>query len=133
VSKNHREIVDFLLKAYPDALLVYLFGSRANNSHNEGSDWDVAVLTSCQLDKLLRWERAQELAAVLNQDVDLIDLYSASTVLQKQIIDTGVLLFERGNEAANFDMKVLSMYARLEESRTDLIEHFVGGISNASK
>lgn len=133
MSKEQRIVVDFLMKALPNTNLVYLFGSRVDDSHSENSDWDIALLSDNELDNVQRWEIAQALAAKLNTDVDLIDLYCASTVMQKQIIDTGVLLFERANEAAKFDMKVLSMYARLEDSRAQLVEDFVKEVKNASK
>jgi len=133
VCKEQRIVVDFLLEALPAISLIYLFGSRVDSSHSENSDWDIAVLSQGELANIERWEIAQALAAELNADVDLIDLYCASTVMQKQIIDTGTLLFEKENASAKFDMKVLSMYARLEDSRADLIEVFVKGVKNAGK
>lgn len=133
VFKEHQIIVDMLITEYPSISLIYLFGSRASNSHNVNSDWDIAILTGSELDNVQRWEQAQELAEKLNSDVDLIDLYTASTVLQKQVLDNGVLLFQRDNASDVFDMKVLSMYARLQESRTELVDSFVEGLKNAGK
>ena len=131
--KEHQAIVELLLIKYPDIKLIYLFGSRASNTFGATSDWDIAVLADAELDNLQRWEQAQELALRLNADVDLIDLYTASTVMQKQVIDSGALLYERDGAADSFDMKVLSMYARLQESRAVLIESFVKGVKDAGK
>lgn len=44
-------------------------------------------------DKYILFIAAQELAAQIGQDVDLIDLGSASTVFQAQIVHTGKIIY----------------------------------------
>jgi predicted nucleotidyltransferase len=109
-----------------DIKLIYLFGSRAQGVHLNSSDWDVAILCAEPIENVLRWELSQDMAERLNNDVDLIDLLSCSTVLQKQVIDSGVMLYDANKYADAFDMQVISMYARLQEGRKQIIDSFVG-------
>jgi hypothetical protein len=54
--------------------------------------------------------------------VDLIDLRSASTVMRVQVLEHGIVLYERnsGNRQA-FEATALSAYARLNEERRGII------------
>ncbi len=120
-----QKIVDFLRQGLPDIQLIYLFGSRADGSQKPNSDWDIALLGQQPLDNVQRWELAQELATLLNADVDLVDLLSASTVLNMQVVFKGRLLYGEINIKDVFETKVYSMYGRLQESRQDIIEQFL--------
>lgn len=120
-----QKIVDFLKQALPYIQLIYLFGSRADGSEKPSSDWDVAFLGQQKLDNLQRWELAQGLASLLNTDVDLVDLLSASTVLNMQVVSKGRLLYGDINIKDVYETKVYSMYGRLQESRQDIIEQFM--------
>jgi predicted nucleotidyltransferase len=120
-----QKIVAYLKQTLPDIQLIYLFGSRADGSHKPSSDWDVGLLGLKKLDNVQRWDLAQELASLLNADVDLVDLLSASTVLNMQVVSKGQLLYGDINIRDVFETKVYSMYGRLQESRQDIIEQFM--------
>lgn len=117
-----------LLEALPKIKLIYLFGSQAKGTANGSSDWDIAVLPHSPLDNTQRWDLAQNLASKLGQDVDLVDLSDASTVLQMQVINDGQLLMGDRQEADVFETQVFSMYAHLQESRQDIVDEFVGSL-----
>ncbi len=60
----------------------------------------------------------------LNRDVDLIDLEHSSTVFQAQVVHTGEILYCRDeNERAEFEMKVLKMYSKLNEERSPILNN----------
>ena len=120
-----QQCIDLIKTHYPEIKLIYLFGSQAKGCSTANSDWDIALLNDRKLDPLKRWQLSEELAELLNSDVDLVDLLEASTVLQMQVITQGKLLFERDNFAASFEMQIFSMYGRLQEDRRDIIEHFI--------
>jgi predicted nucleotidyltransferase len=88
-----QKIVDYLKQALPAPQLIYLFGSRFDGSQKSNSDWDIALLGQKPLDNVQRWELAQELASLLSADVDLVDLLTASTVLNMQVVSKGRLLY----------------------------------------
>lgn len=120
-----QKIVDFLKQALPDIQLIYLFGSRVDGSHKSSSDWDIAILGQQKWDNVQRWELAQEFSSLLNADVDLVDLLSASTVLNMQVASKGRLLSGDINIKDVYETKVYSMYGRLQESRQNIIEQFM--------
>ena len=102
--------------------LIYLFGSHASDLASDSSDIDIAILGNKKLDPVVRWQWQSELAIVLNNDVDLVDLLSASTVMQNQVIHHGLCIYDAGNNAALFEMQVMSMYQRLNDERAGILK-----------
>lgn len=109
----------------PDVRLIYLFGSQADGSATPASDIDIAVLRKKKMAPVARFDLEQTLAIALNQDVDLVDLLTASTVLQNQIIMHGKLLFGSENEQTQFEMQIMSMYQHLNEERADILQEYL--------
>ncbi len=110
----------------PDIKLLYLFGSHATNQATDRSDIDLAILLPTKLSAIERWEIQQKLALEFNVDVDLIDLLSASTVMQNQIVNKGICLFDENNFKGTFEVQVMSMYQHLNEERSSLLTAFKG-------
>ena len=82
---------------------------------------DLAVLARHPIPTLRRFELAQELAARLHREVDLVDLRSASTMMRMQVITTGECLDSPNASARReFEMYAYSDYARLNEERRDI-------------
>ena len=121
---NH--IVKLVKTQLPTVRLIYLFGSYVNQQENAESDIDIAFLADKKLLPIKRWEIQQQLADQLNKDIDLIDLLSASTVMQNEIIHKGICLFAQDNEQGKFEMQVMSMYQNLNEKRADILHDFMG-------
>jgi uncharacterized protein len=60
--------------------------------------------------------------AVVNRDVDLINLRLAPTVLQKEIVMNGRRIYQTiGTTADEFEMLVLSLYQKLNEERAEIL------------
>lgn len=110
----------------PDIKLLYLFGSHASNQAHDSSDIDLAVLLNKKISTVTRWEIQQKLALAFNVDVDLIDLLSASTVMQNQIVNKGICLYDVSDYKDAFEMQVISMYQHLNEERSSLLTAFKG-------
>src|SRR5262245_34139697 len=112
-----------LKESLPDLIAVYVFGSRASRQPHSRSDVDVAFLSRSPLDPVARWQLQEQIAAVLGIQVDLVDLRRASTVLRKEVVATGELVWDGAPlERARFEMCVLSSYARLNEERAGILE-----------
>jgi predicted nucleotidyltransferase len=115
------------IKQYmPETKLLYLFGSHASGQVNKNSDIDLAVLLPKKTFNVTRWEIQQKLALEFNVDVDLIDLLSASTVMQNEIIDKGKCLYDASDYKGAFEMQVMSMYQHLNYERASLLTAFKG-------
>lgn len=109
----------------PHSKLIYLFGSQANETATSQSDIDLAVLLPNKLDPVERFELQEKLACQLRRDVDLVDLLSASTVFQHQVIQTGTLLWGHAEEQTKFEMQILSMYQHLNEERSEILRQYL--------
>lgn len=117
-----RRLVATLRDRLPSLLAVYLFGSRANGHAGPDSDLDLAVLVAGKLDPVATWELAQLLANQANCDVDLVDLRGASTVMQYQVIMTGIRLWQKDSQAALYECFILSDKTELDEARAGVLQ-----------
>lgn len=105
--------------------VVYLFGSAAKGCSRPDSDIDVAFLAASPPDPVRVFDVAQEIAADLGREVDLVDLHRASAVLKAQIIGTGRRLAGGDPGAtATFEMYALSDFARANEERREPLRAF---------
>ena len=102
---------------------ITIFGSRAGGSARPDSDLDLAVLPCEPLDPVALWDLAQEVAALVHCEVDLVDLWKASTVLQHQIVIHGRWVYcgdKRVRE--RFEANTLTRYGHLNEERGGILE-----------
>lgn len=122
-NEKMESIKEFLLtNMSPSA--IYVFGSVAKGHAREDSDIDIAVLLEKEEDVYDVFMLAQELASILDQDVDLVQLKTASTVFQVQIISEGQVLYCADDiERVRFEALVYKMYARLNEERQVIFDH----------
>jgi predicted nucleotidyltransferase len=115
-------IVRTLRDSIPGCLAIYLFGSWSTDAERPDSDIDIAILAPEMLPQVRRWELAQTLASLAGRDVDLVDLFGASTVLRMQVVAHGELLYGAGSsEVERFADTVFSSYARLNEERREIV------------
>lgn len=110
-----------LQAALPNLLAVYLFGSQVSGHASPESDADIAILLDGTIAATTLWEHAEQLATLLNRDVDLIDLRQASTVLQYQIITAGQRLWQADSQAAIFESFILSEKTSLDTARQGIL------------
>ena len=115
-------IRSLMLEQCENIKLIYLFGSRAQRLAHNQSDIDIALLGETKLDPVVRWQWQNELAIALENDVDLVDLLSASTVMQNQIIHHGICIYDAEHYAAAFEMQVMSMYQHLNVERAEIVQ-----------
>ena len=126
---KNKEIVNIIKRYFPRVKLIYLFGSRALKQHTAKSDWDIAVLNEVKIDPLERWKLSELLANECKENVDLVDLLESSTVLKMQIVEKGELLFDQHDYASSFEMQVMGMYGKLQESRKSIMDNFVAKVA----
>ena len=101
---------------------VYLFGSAAAGRLRPESDIDLAVLPSLSIPDGNLVQARLQLAERLGREVDLIDLDRATTVLRKEVLAHGRLLYETDtSRRSEFEMYALSDYARLNEERATVL------------
>jgi len=116
------EVIPFILHSLPEVLAVYVFGTTGSAFERAESDVDLAILSDKKLATVERFGLQEKIAQLLRRDVDLIDLYQASTVLRFQIVSTGQLIFCADKYTCQlFEMVVYSSYIRLNEERREIL------------
>ncbi|MGM8930396.1 type VII toxin-antitoxin system MntA family adenylyltransferase antitoxin [Salinicola halophyticus] len=102
-------------------LAIYAFGSQVSDQARADSDLDLAVLLTGKADTVVLWTLAQDIASMLDIDVDLVDLRQASTVMRHRVITTGERWWSRDRQAGLFEAFVLSDKMALDEARAPLM------------
>ncbi len=115
-------IVQHLRQRLPGLLAVYGFGSQIQGTAGPQSDLDLAVLVAGYADPLLLWELAGELAEKAEVPVDLLDLRAASTVMQYQVITQGERWWALDDQAARFEVAILSEKTAFDSARRGLMD-----------
>ena len=106
----------------PNLMALYFFGSQARGTPRKDSDLDLAVLAPGYIDPSLLWSLSNEIANLVNGEVDLLDLRATSTVMQSQVISTGQTVWDIGLPAHLFEVFVLSEKLALDEAREPLLK-----------
>ena len=119
---NADPFIQILQKRVPELLAVYAFGSRVRGSAGAESDLDLAILVAGYADPLALFYLSGELAELAGCPADLLDLRAASTVMQYQIITTGVRWWARDLQAALFETAILSEKTALDSARAGLLD-----------
>jgi len=122
-------IVGTVLKYYPALQAIYLFGLSGTADEWPDSDIDVALLLPPEQAKneghLAVSPCRLALSDRLRKEVDLVNARQVSTVLQKEIIVNGRLLYSADRcPMDEFEMLVLSYYQKLNEERCELLQAF---------
>ncbi|WP_372949098.1 type VII toxin-antitoxin system MntA family adenylyltransferase antitoxin, partial [Mariniphaga sp.] len=124
-KQSEIKIVDFLRKKIKNLFGLYLFGSYATEMHTSSSDLDIAFLTSEKISAAERWKIQEELASLIDIDIDLdlVDLKEASVILRTEVVENGKLIYTgSAYECDSFEMVTYSMYAVLNESRMYILQ-----------
>jgi predicted nucleotidyltransferase len=120
------EIVQTVLRQYPDTQAIYLFGSFGTEDEWPDSDVDIALLLppeQAKANRMLAFSPlCVELGSLLEKPVDLINLRGVSTVFQKEIIASGRRIHTGNAYAADeFEMLVLSFFQKLSQERAEIL------------
>ncbi|MCM3773755.1 MULTISPECIES: type VII toxin-antitoxin system MntA family adenylyltransferase antitoxin [Priestia] len=118
-----QSITEFLHTHIQPSFII-VFGSFAKGTTHQESDIDIAFyVKDKKLDKYEVFMLAQDLAALLKREVDLVNIAEASTVFQAQIYTTGEIIYSGDDTLRmNEQMKALKMYAKLNEERKDVLQ-----------
>jgi predicted nucleotidyltransferase len=118
-----KDIIVQHLSEHLSPYTIVLFGSQAKGTMSGESDVDIAFLADHVFSEYEIFMVAQSLADKLKKDVDLVDLFKASTVLRAQIVGTGALLLDKDPiRRMTFFMRALKEYALLNEERRPILE-----------
>jgi predicted nucleotidyltransferase len=118
------EPIILLLKQKIDDLQgIYLFGSQASGRSRPDSDIDLAVLAKTVINPVRRWEIAAECGIAVQRDIDLVDLRTATTVLQYQVITEGQRIYTIDEYSCDaFENCIMSEYLDFQMFRQPLID-----------
>lgn len=99
--------------------LAYIFGSYAKGTNNDNSDIDIAILLEDGYSPLDKVGLLGELSDALRADnIDLVILNSANSVLKHQVIKYGKIVYNESEELRIlFEVRVLKEYMDMDYFR----------------
>jgi predicted nucleotidyltransferase len=113
-----------LNKRFPALMAVYAFGSRVQqhglHAHSQ-SDLDLAVMVEGYAEPVLLFDVANELADICQCPVDLLDIRTASSVMQSQIWTQGQRWWAKDMRASLFEAAMLNEKLYLDAARQGLL------------
>ena len=127
---DEKAVVAEVRKRFPDIEAVYLFGSFADGTQDDGSDLDLALLFCPPLDRKQRKNLFihplhAQLQELTGRKVDLLNLRQMPTVLQKEIVMLGRRIYCANEVVADeFDLGVMSRYQKLNQERAEILQQF---------
>jgi len=121
-----KKIEKVLTDYFKDAEAIYIFGSFADNSFNENSDIDIAVLYKNRFDRVKLFNMQNELSLKFNRDVDLVDLQDVNDVFAYEIINKAKKL-KSSKFAEEYEYRIWLRYLDLQEDRKIIVEDFING------
>ena len=103
--------------------IIILFGSYAKGRAFEESDIDIAFLSDQEVGEYQSFCIAQELAKIVGKNIDFVNLHSASTVFQVQVIGYGKVLYCKDETRRKYYfLRTFKEYALLNEERATIIK-----------
>jgi predicted nucleotidyltransferase len=120
--EDYQPLVCLIQAKLANVLTIYAFGSQVQGTANQASDLDLAILVTTYTDSYQLWDLSSQLADIVACPVDLLDMRLASTVMQYQILQTGLVLWSKPLETGLFESFVLSEKLVLETLRKPLLD-----------
>jgi uncharacterized protein len=121
-------LLDDIRRAIPQIAAVYVYGSQVRGGQHPGSDLDLALLLprSVQLSATAIFQLQGDLEAAAAVPVEISILSLDNVVHCKEVLATGQRLFVGDHRTVDeFEMRVLSSYARLCEDRAEVVDAYV--------
>jgi predicted nucleotidyltransferase len=126
MSPDLEPAVDLLAEALPGLAAVYVYGSAAAGRLRRDSDIDLAVYAGAPIDEAQLVELRETIARSLNRDVDLVDMATAPTVLQMEVLRAGpAIAAPRPTEAGLLELRIMRDYYDLKYRRIGIEQDIV--------
>lgn len=124
-EKNKDKLIEFL-KSKRNILAVYLFGSFVDNTYNENSDIDLAVLYDGKSDLGEHVSDSVDIEKIFdNTKIDYIDLEEVSLFFRFNILKNGKTIYIKDEEKLyDYVYKTQKSYIEMKYSR-DKYEDYV--------
>lgn len=98
---------------------AYLFGSYADDTYNENSDIDIAVIYKEDIDEYEHAGKSLDVSKIFGYiDVDYLDLEKVNVFLQFEILKKGKLIYcENEDRLTTFMRRVQDLYIEMDYER----------------
>ena len=125
IFEKHKDKFLEYIKSEGNIKAAYLFGSYANDTYNENSDIDIAVMYKEDMDEYEHAGKSIDVSRVFEDTpVDYIDLQKTNVFLQFEILSKGKVIYcENENDLIQFTNRVQHLYIEMDYERKKYINY----------
>lgn len=119
IFEKHKEKFLEYIKKEGNIKVAVLFGSYADDTYDENSDIDIAVIYKENMDEYDHAGKSIDVSRVFGDiEVDYIDLEKINVFLQFEILKKGKIIYcENEDELIEFTNKVQHLYIEMDYER----------------
>lgn len=123
-EKHKKKFLEYI-KNEKNIKVAILFGSYANDTYDENSDVDIAVIYKENMDEYEHAGKSIDVSKVFGDTpVDYVDLEKTNIFLQFEIIDKGRIIYcENEEEFMKFSRQVQDKYIEMDYERKKYISY----------
>lgn len=124
IFEKHKEEFLEYIKKEGNIKVAYLFGSYADDTYNENSDIDIAIMYKEPVNEYDHAGKSIDVSRVfLDFPVDYIDLERINVFLQFEILSKGKLIYcENEQDLIDFTRRVQDLYIEMDYERKKYIQ-----------
>lgn len=125
IFEKHKEEFLEYIKKEGNIKAAYLFGSYADNTYDENSDIDIAVIYNHDMDEYDHAGKSIDVSILFgNTPVDYIDLEKTNISLQFEILKKGKVIYSTDdNYLIDFTRRVQELYIEMDYTRKKYINY----------
>lgn len=124
IFEKHKDKFLEYIKREGNIKVAYLFGSYADDTYNENSDIDIAVMYKEDMDEYDHAGKSVDVSRVFGDvPVDYIDLEKVNVFLQFEILKKGKIIYcENEDDLIEFTNRVQHLYIEMDYERKKYIK-----------
>lgn len=127
IFEKHKEQFLKYIKDEGNIKVAILFGSYSDNTYNEDSDIDIAVMYKQDMDEYEHSGKSIDVSRIFGDiEVDYIDLEKVNVFLQFEILNKGKIIYcENEDELIDFSRRVQELYIEMDYERKKYMNYIL--------
>ena len=125
IFEKHKEQFLEYIQNEGNIKIAYLFGSYADDTYNENSDIDIAIMYKENMDEYEHSGKSIDVSRIFEDiEVDYIDITKVNVFLQFEILKKGKIIYcENEDDHNRFVKQIQELYIEMDYERKKYINY----------
>ncbi|OGT53893.1 MAG: hypothetical protein A3E84_00805 [Gammaproteobacteria bacterium RIFCSPHIGHO2_12_FULL_42_13] len=117
-----QQAIQMICDKIPNVMAIYQFGSSVTGGEHLESDIDLAILAAEKIDFIVIGRLMEDLQSFFRKKVDVVDLFSANTILRAEIAYRGKRIYCADIDRSElFQITAIAQLLFLNEEQRELL------------